>query len=571
MPWLLQLDAGAPQTAHELRTLTAIGSSESNDIVILHPSVARHHARVSFDGSAFYLSAVDNADNAGVLRMNNRVVVRTKLKEGDVFACGPARFMFTMFDAKRATQALDPTLAWLTQLSRVARSVEEGQAEHAAEQACAMLAQSIGADVALMWKSVNSGVHILGASPENAAPVTQMRPPTQSAFARALIAAHWSEAGQLFAEQTGQPLPLWQGVHFEQSDGVYKGLLWGAREPMKVDTQLELVAEISCALVATKEAVSEPFVTTTAQTSPIVGQSPGIQHVLTMLNRVASVDIGVLITGETGTGKEVIAGEIHRLSARAGGPFVVVNCGAIPDQLIESELFGYVKGSFTGATANQEGKFQAAHHGTLFLDEIGELPLALQVKLLRALQEHVIYKVGSTKPEHVDIRVVAATHRDLATEVEHGRFREDLFYRLNVVNLHLPPLCERGDDIMLLATFFLQRCAREWNVQVSGFTPGAKAALLSHAWPGNIRELENRIKKAAVLGGRRLLSADDLGLKKETQAAPKSLLEARREFQSRYVEEALARHGGNRTRAAKDLGIDPRTIFRYLRKDKSPE
>jgi transcriptional regulator with PAS, ATPase and Fis domain len=299
----------------------------------------------------------------------------------------------------------------------------------------------------------------------------------------------------------------------------------------------------------------------------IIGVCPSMMEVFRKLQRVATTDISVLITGETGTGKELIARELHRRSNRATGPFVVINCGAIPENLIESELFGHVKGAFTGAIASRPGKFQAADKGTLFLDEIGELPLALQVKLLRALQERVVHRVGDSKPEKVDIRVVAATNRVLEEEIRQGRFREDLYYRLNVVNLYLPPLRERGDDVIIIAKALLSKYADELGAKVNGFTPQAVAAIRKCAWPGNIRQLENRIKKALVLCDKALLDVDDLDIDKEGESAILPLEKAKDDFQRRYVLEVLERNNGNRTQAARDLGVDPRTIFRYLERE----
>jgi transcriptional regulator with GAF, ATPase, and Fis domain len=302
----------------------------------------------------------------------------------------------------------------------------------------------------------------------------------------------------------------------------------------------------------------------------IIGACPSMMEVFRKLQKVATTDISVLITGETGTGKELIAREIHRRSNRASGPFVVINCGAIPENLIESELFGHVKGAFTGAVASRGGKFQAAGNGTLFLDEIGELPLNLQVKLLRALQERVVFRVGDSKPEKVDIRVVAATNRVLEEEIRTGRFREDLYYRLNVVNIYMPPVRERGDDVIIIARALLSKHALELHSQAQGFTPQALAAIKKHPWPGNIRQLENRIKKALVLCDKALLSPEDLDLGKEAENPILPLEKAKEEFQRKYVLEVLERNSGNRTQTARDLGVDPRTIFRYLEREANP-
>ncbi len=252
------------------------------------------------------------------------------------------------------------------------------------------------------------------------------------------------------------------------------------------------------------------------------------------------------------------------------GPFVTINCGAIPESLIESELFGHVKGAFTGAIASRPGKFQAADKGTLFLDEIGELPINLQVKLLRALQERIVFRVGDSKPEKVDIRIVAATNRNLEDEIRAGNFREDLYYRLNVVNLWLPPLRDRGDDVLILAKALLTKHADELHSAVKGFSPAALASIKKAAWPGNIRQLENRIKKALVLCDEALLAPDDLDLGPGAETPIMPLEKAKEEFQRRYVLEALGRNNGNRTQTARDLGVDPRTIFRYLEKEPHP-
>ncbi len=299
----------------------------------------------------------------------------------------------------------------------------------------------------------------------------------------------------------------------------------------------------------------------------IIGTSRPMQEVFRKVEKVASTDISVLITGETGTGKELIAREIHRRSPRRDLPFVTINCGAIPENLLESELFGHVKGSFTGAVANKAGKFQSADGGTLFLDEIGEMPLNLQVKILRAIQEKVVVKVGDTRPEAVDIRILAATNRELEEEIRHARFREDLYYRLNVVNLHLPPLRERGDDIPVIARYLLSRYSKEYDTRVKGFSPNAAVAIRKYDWPGNIREMENRLKKAIVLAEGNLIGPEDLGLSGDTLPSILSLAAAKDKFQRDYINEVLALNNGNRTKTARDLGVDPRTIFRHLEKE----
>jgi transcriptional regulator with GAF, ATPase, and Fis domain len=306
----------------------------------------------------------------------------------------------------------------------------------------------------------------------------------------------------------------------------------------------------------------------------IIGGCPQMIEVYNRVEKVASTDITVLVSGETGTGKELIAREIHDRSPRHAGPFITVNCGAIPENLIESELFGHIKGAFTGAVAHQIGKFSAADRGTIFLDEIGELPLQLQVKLLRVLQEKQVQRVGEAKTTPIDVRVVAATNRDLGEEVRHGRFREDLYFRLNVIGIELPPLRDRGDDVMLIARYLVARFAKEYGRDIDvtkAFSASAVHAMLRFAWPGNIRQLENHIKKALVLAEGPQIGAKDLDLEapegaKNDEDLILPLAEARELWQKEYINRILALNGGNRTKTARDLGVDPRTIFRHLEK-----
>ena len=299
----------------------------------------------------------------------------------------------------------------------------------------------------------------------------------------------------------------------------------------------------------------------------IIGSCEAMQDIYKRIRKIAGTDVSVLITGETGTGKELIARETHRRSNRATGPFVTINCGAIPENLLESELFGHVKGAFTGAVSTKEGRFQAAGGGTLFLDEIGEMPLQLQVKILRALQERTVIKVGGNKPEHVDIRIIAATNKVLEDEIRESRFREDLYYRLNVVNIHLPPLRERGEDVVLIAKYLLGKFVQEYDSSTRGFSPNAVISMKKFEWSGNIRQMENHIKKAIILSDKALLGPEDLGLTAEMIDSVTSLSKAKDDFQRRYINEVLARNSGNRTKTARDLGVDPRTVFRHLEKE----
>ncbi len=300
----------------------------------------------------------------------------------------------------------------------------------------------------------------------------------------------------------------------------------------------------------------------------ILGSSPQMQEVFSKIRKVATTDAPVLLVGESGTGKELAALAIHRLSQRRDGPFVAINCGAIPETLLESELFGHEKGAFTGAHIQRKGRVEMAGGGTLFLDEIGELSPHLQVKLLRYLQEQTIERVGGREQISVDARVLAATNRDLREELKEGRFREDLYYRVGVVVIGLPPLREREGDVLLLATAMLQRIAAEYNKKVSGFSKEALDALEAHDWPGNVRELENRLRRAVIMAEAPRITPEDLELAPVGHArfGGMGLREAREALERELIERALARSGGNLTQAAAELGISRPTLYDLMEK-----
>lgn len=298
----------------------------------------------------------------------------------------------------------------------------------------------------------------------------------------------------------------------------------------------------------------------------IIGSCGPMKEVFRMIRRLAPTDLSVLVLGETGTGKELVAKELHRLSERSAGPFISINCGAIPENLLESELFGHKKGSFTGAVTDKIGKFEAAGGGTIFLDEIGEMPMSLQVKLLRVLQERSIERVGELKPRNVDIRVISATNKDLDNEIKEGNFREDLYYRLAEVTVKLPPLRERGDDIHQLARFFLNKFADQYDSKVKGFTNEAIRGLLNYFWPGNVRQLESRIKRAVIMSDRALLNPDDMGIPANTKRDIVPLEDATEAFKKNYIREVLELNNWNKAQTGRDLDVDPRTIFRYIEK-----
>lgn len=300
----------------------------------------------------------------------------------------------------------------------------------------------------------------------------------------------------------------------------------------------------------------------------IVGRSPQMLKIYKTIARVADSKSTVLITGESGTGKELIARAIHYNSSRASKPFIAVDCSSLAENLLESELFGHVRGAFTGAIANKRGLFEEANNGTCFLDEIGNISLAMQAKLLRVLQEHEIKRVGGTETIKIDVRIIAATNKNLEELVVEKKFREDLFYRLNVVTIHLPPLRERPEDIPLLAEQFLSKFATENNKPIPHLSKEALELLVRYSWPGNVRELENVIERAVILSQRPLILPEDLPRRlrlEKPSPSPIAIWPAKiplSELEKLYIEKVLEETGGNKKKAAEILGIDRRTLYR---------
>jgi two-component system NtrC family response regulator len=294
----------------------------------------------------------------------------------------------------------------------------------------------------------------------------------------------------------------------------------------------------------------------------IVTANQGMLKVCRDVEKLAGTHVPVLLLGESGTGKEALAQALHELGPRAKQPFVAINCGAIPENLLESELFGYERGAFTGAVKQTIGKIESANRGTLFLDEIADLPHPLQVKLLRFLQDQIVERIGGRQRIQVDVRIVSATNSSLEDRVSEGTFRGDLFYRMNAVTIRIPPLRDRGGDALLLANYFLSRFNREFGRNIRGFTEAAAAALSAHAWPGNVRELENRLKRAVVMTERRMLDAADLELAPASETSqPLDLRAARLRAEYEVLQLALARANGTLSVAAKLLGISRPTLY----------
>ncbi|TAD77479.1 MAG: PEP-CTERM-box response regulator transcription factor [Sphingomonadales bacterium] len=341
------------------------------------------------------------------------------------------------------------------------------------------------------------------------------------------------------------------------------------QKPIDIDA-LGLIVRRAFNLRAIEEE-NRRLVATSSADKTVLGRmitgAPEMIKVARTIERVARTSVSVMLLGASGTGKELLAQGLHEASDRTGGPFVAINCAAIPENLLESELFGHEKGAFTGAIKTTEGKIESANGGTLFLDEVGDIPLPLQVKLLRFLQERTIERVGGRKPIAVNTRIVCATHQDLESMIQQGVFREDLFYRLAEIVVRIPGLAERHGDPVLLAKAFLKRFAAEMNPAVSGFAPDALAAIDAHDWPGNVRELENRVKRAVIMADGKLVNAEDLDLvaREDEDADVLNLKAAREAADRKVIRHALARSEGNISSTAKLLGISRPTLYDLLK------
>ena len=578
---VVHAEGAAPSFVPLVKPLTTLGAAPDSDVRV--PS-ARGVVAIQFDGKVFTATALEGA----TLQINGKKRSQHVLADGDSLQLGSTQLVFQEGEAQAPAAHRDPAALATSKLAEFARA----------------LAGAPGLDGALTLL-LDSLIEVVRADKGFVLLVTDGQPNVLRArnFQRENVADAVERLSDTIVKRvlaTKEPLRIEDALHdaeFNASESVVnlklssvmclplllRGDLVGAiylgnDKLASLFTAQELeVAQSFCStaallielgrqldeLRADKKALQERL--EEAAYGDIIGSCDAMRDIFRKIDKVAGTDISILVTGETGTGKELIAREVHRRSPRKNGPFVAINCGAIPENLLESELFGHAKGAFTGAVAARAGRFQAANGGTLLLDEIGEMPVALQVKLLRALQDRSVTKVGENKPEPVDIRVVAATNKDLEEEMKHGRFREDLFYRINVVHLHLPPLRERGEDAVTLAKYFLKRAARELNVKAKDFNKAALNAIRHFRWPGNIRQLENRIKKAVVLADGPYITPEDMDVKQEQLDPILPLAVAQEQWKERYIDEALDRNGGNRTKTAKDLDVDPRTIFRHLR------
>ncbi|MDJ0763258.1 MAG: sigma 54-interacting transcriptional regulator [Myxococcota bacterium] len=591
MPTLTWRPNGEDRESHAIsKSITTIGSDASNDVVLSNKGVVgRRHAQIVFDGRMFSISEVDNKCPIAV---NGKQRRKSKLSHDDRINIGDVEMLFRILSTL-GRQTSDPITQSAIEGLRQLQTFSAKLMAH--EKLSDILDELMDSVISLMGASkgflvlcedgrpeikVARNLHrenvedaISQMSDSIVSQVLETKTPiivsdamndTQFRTAESVINLKLNSVMCVPLLERGRLL----GVIYVGNDSI-KGLfearsldllsVFAAQASMVVQNAL-LLDDLRLKNKSLSEELKKQ------RFGEIIGNSKPMLEVFRKVEKVATADVSVLITGETGTGKELIAREIHRRSQRFGGPIVTVNCGAIPESLMESEFFGHVRGAFTGAVSTRAGKFQAADKGTIFLDEIGEMPLSLQVKLLRVIQERQVVKVGATKPEPLDIRIIAASNRNLSDEVAAKRFREDLFYRLNVVHIDLPAVRDRDDDIVLIARFLLKRYVEEFDSSAKGFTPGAIRAIRRYHWPGNVRELENRLKKAVILCDGTMIGPGDLDLGEETLPEILPLAEAKEKFQQEYVRQVLAHNNGNRSKTARDLNVDPRTIFRYLEK-----
>jgi Nif-specific regulatory protein len=554
---------------HLAQTETLIGRAPASNIRIDEPECGWRHCVIRRDGEHFDL--IDLKSPAGTT-VNGARAVSHRLTEGDQIGIGRTRLLFTLGGAEsevqtQASRILLQTCSLLflfKALAEASGDAERGVLESQILRLIGDLVPSSGGAIALGGEDA----------------VTE-------AAARAEALAGWD--GGSLAERVLEEGIVALPLHGLIAAPIYvrgriEGIIALLVEPCeraRIEAHRDSLAAITTIAAAAFESQREVEALRVEKISleeklgltgtGVIGQSMAIRRVLDMVRRVAPMESTVLITGESGTGKELVARAIHNNSPRRQRPFLAINCAAIAETLLESELFGHERGSFTGAIAQKKGKFELADQGTVFLDEIGEMTPGLQAKLLRVLQQREFERVGGTRTIKLDVRVLAATNRDLAAEVRKGNFREDLFHRLNVVSLRMPALRERPEDILPLAHHFLRVTSARCGRKVGGFSPEAEACLLRYSWPGNVRELENAIERAVVLGEGEMIEAGDLPesvIETVPAAGPagSGLVESLDDAKREAIVRAWAQARGNYRQAAETLGLHPNSLLRLIRK-----
>ncbi|QRO02297.1 sigma 54-interacting transcriptional regulator [Archangium violaceum] len=577
MPLFLALPDGSHVPLE--KPVVSVGSDSACDVVLREPGVKPSHALLFRDARGWTVSA---ASKGCELRVRNKRVELSPLAPGESFSVG--RCTLTLISSEAASPVAGSVpegapggrlVAVLTGFA--SRLMVQRPTVELLDEVMRGLAEVADADVGFLVSAEGTRRHVLcstGPVPE-AAVVDSLVDQVVASGAPVLVSDVAADAALAGAPSvvalrltSALVLPLRGGT--APLSAVYLGRRVGRPpfSPRELEEAMAL-SSLAALLLATSRELMELRTRVDSLTQRIeaatfegiIGESPSMRALYRQVERLGPTSLHVLIQGETGTGKEEVAKALHRRSGRRGR-LVAINCAALPESLIERELFGHVKGAFSGAGTDRPGLVEAADGGTLFLDEIGDMPLSLQSRLLRVVQEREVTRLGENHPRKVDMRVVSATHRSLEALVAEGRFRGDLRYRLDEVRVEVPPLRERGDDVLLIAHHVLSREGR----RARGFTQKATEALLGHPFPGNVRELVSRVRRAAILASGELIGPEDLELGGDT-APLVPLEEAREAFVQRYVREAIARSGGSKKDAAQALGIGLRSIFRYLGED----
>jgi DNA-binding NtrC family response regulator len=552
------------------RNVFTVGSGAVNNLVIQGEHIRKIHFQILKQGGSYKLIAMN-----GAVEVNGEMVGDRVLAQGDEIRIAGEAYIAEMSEApapaKPAAVAVGDGYEKL--LEGVIRLLENPDKRRSSEEILSLGLQLMEADGGYLFGSDGGGLSLLCAIPEDNESYSHSAVKAALAKGETLI---WSAAdggSEVSSHSIAQ-----KNIHSilvspfaGRSAGAPTGLLYLHRKRPDspfTEPQRKLFAKISQVFGAVfganqtqiEQAERIETLRDIKGSGDLVFASPEMSKVVESARRAAGSNVPVLITGETGTGKDVIAHFIHANSGRAGKPFVAVNCGAIPEHLIESELFGHEKGAFTGAVGQQKGLFEQANGGALFLDEVGELPVLMQVKFLRALQSGRIRRVGGNEEIAVDVRVIAATNRDLILEIQQGRFREDLYYRLNLVQLRLPPLREREGDVLVLAAHILKKACASFNMNAATLTRAAEKALLKYTWPGNVRELENKIQKALLNSSSRVIDVDSLDFPEDPDKELLSLKAAREQAELKAINLALSKAKGNLTLAASFLGIDRKVL-----------
>lgn len=574
------------------KALTTIGRAKGNDLVIDDPMISGTHASLIRKGDSYTVSLTDHS---GELYINGKRSRSTALKPGDAILLGAWKMVFSdgqpkttgskdeeaglPFNIVEDLVALSQEMMRDTSPARLFEALLKGLVRITrAEKGFVIVMQDGNRHLAASHNVEKDRLDMSRVSDSILDQVVQHRQPLivsdavrDSRFGRAQSVVDLRLSSVMCVPLIYRKDML--GIIYLGNDSVTDLFTERDLSLLKVySAQAALILHHALAMnqlkVDNKNLRSR--LDQTAQ-GEMIGNCSAMKRLFQVLRRVAPTDLSALVHGETGTGKELVARELHRLSSRSNGSFIPINCGAIPENLLESELFGHKKGAFTGAVSDKVGKIEAASGGTLFLDEIAEMPMNLQVKLLRVLQERVIERVGDLTPRKIDIRIIAATHQDVKELISSGRFREDLYYRLNEITLEIPPLRDREDDITMLAQYFLNTYKARYDVKTRGYTNEALKSMRQYSWPGNVRELENLVKKAMIMSDRSLLNPDDLGLQTSGKRDILPLTEAQEQFKQDYIRRVLELNNWNKAQTARDLGIDARTVFRYIEKFKGPE